>query len=213
MYVRNHMLERENLTTVDVEESIGSVLKKINDGNFLSLPVMDNNRFKGIIMKGAIYRHFFDMIDVNDKESFLNDVKAKDLYTTNFESIDENERIETASYLLKKLSTPFLAVMDADGVFVGILTHVAIFNAFSEIFGLTKGNRIVVNLFDVPGQLARLTNVLRKEKVNIINFTIVDTKVLDIMRVVLRVETDDLDGLVNKIQAEGFKIGEIGERV
>lgn len=211
MYVKNHMLGRNDLTTVDLNESIGSALEKINSGDFLSLPVMGDNRFQGIIMKEAIYRHFFDMVDINDKDSFLNELKVKDLYTTSYESINENVAIETASYLLKKISTPFLAVLDADGIFVGILTHVAIFNAFSEIFGLSKGRRLVVNLFDVPGQLARLTNVLRKEKVNIINFTIVDAKIMDIVRVVLRVETDDLDDLVNKIQAEGFKIGEIGE--
>ncbi len=210
MYVRNHMLAKDKLTTVSLDETIGSALEKINQGKFLSLPVFEGNEFKGIIMKEAIYRHYFDQVS-KDKTAFLNDLVVGDLYSNIYESIGENERIERASYLLKKLSTPFLAVIDSNNKFVGILTHVAIFNAFSEIFGFEFGSRIVVNMFDIPGQLARLTEILRRENANILNFTVVDAKILDIMRVILRVETDDLTGLIEKIQAAGFKIGEFSK--
>ena len=207
MYVRNHMLPKEKLTTVDFGETVGSALEKIDKGKFMSLPVFEDDKFKGIIMKEAIYRHYFDQVS-KDKTAFLNDLLVSDLYSNIYESIHENERIERASYLLKKLNTPFLAVIDSNDKFVGILTHTAIFNAFAEIFGFEFGSRIVVNMFDIPGQLARLTEILRRENANIINFAVVDAKILDIMRVILRVETDDLNGLIEKIQAAGFKIGE-----
>lgn len=210
MYVRNHMLPKDKLTTVSFGETIGSALEKINKGKFMSLPVFEDDKFKGIIMKEAIYRHYFDQVS-KDKTAFLNDLVVSDLYSNIYESIHENERIERASYLLKKLNTPFLAVIDSNDRFVGILTHTAIFNAFAEIFGFEHGSRIVVNMFDIPGQLARLTEILRKENANIINFAVVDAKILDIMRVILRVETDDLNGLIEKIQVAGFKIGEFNK--
>ena len=64
-------------------------------------------------------------------------------------------------------------------------------------------------MFDLPGQIARLTDVIRKENSNIINLAIMDPKVLDLIQVILRVETDEVDKLVEKIQYAGFKIGEV----
>jgi len=210
MYIKNHMLPKDKLTTVGLGESLGSALEKINQGNFLSLPVVENGIFKGIIMKEAIYRNYLELGKTN-KDEYLNNIKVEEVYNDKYESISSDERIEKASYLLKELRTPFLPVFDTNNKFVGILTHFAIFNAFSEIFGIDKGTRIVVNMFDLPGQLARLTDVIRKENVNIINLASTDPKVLDIIRVILRVDTEDVDGLIEKIQLAGFKIGEVAK--
>lgn len=208
MYVKNHMLPKEKLTVVYVEESIGSALEKINKGDFLSLPVFDGEIFKGILMKEAIYRHYFET-GCMDKNQFMEEVKVKDLYIDEFKSIMENELIENASYLLNEFRTPFLPVFNTNKKFIGILTHTAIFNAFSEIFGFGKGTRIMVNLFDIPGQISKLTEVIRKENVNILNLAVMDAKVLDVYKVVIRVDTDDVGDLVDKIAKAGFKVAGI----
>lgn len=208
MYVKNHLLPKERLTIVTLDESIGSALKKLNDGDFMSLPVLDGNEFKGILMKEAIFRNFFENNSM-EKEEYLVEVKVKDLYNENYKSIHETELIENASYLLKEYRTPFLPVFDNNENFVGILTHFAIFKAFSEVFGFERGSRIVINLFDIPGQLAKLTEVIRKEEVNIINLAVMDAKILDVYKVIVRVDTEDIDNLVNKIDEAGFKIAEV----
>jgi acetoin utilization protein AcuB len=202
------MLAKDKLTTVDVNESIGSALEKINKGDFLSLPVFEGSEFKGILMKEAIYRHYFET-GCMDKAKFLDEVKVKDLYIDKYKSILDSELIENASYLLNEFRTPFLPVFDSNNNFVGILTHTAIFDAFSEIFGLGKGTRIMVNLFDIPGQIAKLTEVIRKENVNIMNLAVMDAKVLDVYKVVIRVDTEDVEELIDKIEKAGFKIAGI----
>lgn len=207
MFVRNHMLRKDKLTTVSLGENIGSVLEKIEEGDFLSLPVVQDEEFKGFIMKEAIYRNYFEL-NKTDRDDYLANTTVSEIYNEKFKSICESDKIDKASYLLKELRTPFLPVFDSNNKFVGILTHFSIFNAFSEIFGIDKGTRIVVNMFDLPGQLSRLTEVIRKTGINIINLAIVDAKVLDITRVILRVDTEDVTELIEKIQAAGFKIGE-----
>ena len=208
MYVRNHMLRKDKLTTVSLNESIGDVLKKIAEGDFLSLPVVEGDKFHGLIMKETIYRHYFEL-DTKDKEGYLSNTKVEEIYKFQYKSIHEGDKIDEATYLLKELRTPFLPVLDSDDKFVGILTHFSIFNAFSDVFGMDTGTRIVVNMFDLPGQIARLTEIIRKEDINIINLAIVDAKVMDIIRVILRVDTEDSDELIEKIQLAGFKIGEV----
>lgn len=208
MYVRNHMLPKSKLTVVYVDESIGSALKKINEGDFLSLPVLDGDEFKGILMKEAIFRHYFEA-EHGEKDKFLDKIKVMDLYNGEYKSIFETELIENASYLLKEVRTPFLPVFDVRGNFAGILTHIAIFNAFSEIFGLGQGTRILVNLFDIPGQLSKLTEVIKKEEINIVNLAVMDAKVLDVYKVVIRVDADNVDNLIEKIEKSGFKIASV----
>ncbi|QQY78768.1 acetoin utilization protein AcuB [Keratinibaculum paraultunense] len=208
MYVRNHMLPKDKLITVQLKENVKSALDKIIEGDFLSLPVLDGDEFKGIIMKEAIYRTYFEG-NYDDREKFLLNTTVEELYNDEYKSIKEYELIENASYLLKELRTPFLPVFDKRGNFVGILTHFAIFNAFAEIFGFDKGTRIVVYMFDIPGQLAKLTEVLKKEDINILNFAVMDAKVLGVYKVVLRVDTENVERLIDKIEKAGFKVGDI----
>ncbi|TFZ39528.1 CBS domain-containing protein [Soehngenia longivitae] len=210
MYVRNHMIKLKDLVSLNPEENVKDALKKINSKDFLSLPVISENKILGILMKEAIYRKYFEE-DFTSKEDFLTNCKVKDIYNKDLKIINESEPIEEASYLLNNRRTPFLAVIDDKGNFVGILTHAAIFKAFSEIFGLEIGQRLVIHMFDIPGQLARLTDILKKENINIMNLTLLDTKVMGIIKVVLRVDTANIEELVLKLEKEGFKIGEFGE--
>ncbi|WP_425446040.1 CBS domain-containing protein [Dethiothermospora halolimnae] len=208
MYVKNHMLPKEKLEKLQVEETISSALDKINRGNFLSLPVFDGEVFKGILMKEVIFRNYFEN-GYSNKEKYLQDTRVGDLCNKEFETILESELIENASYLLQELRTPFLPVIDENEKFVGILTHAAIFNAFSEIFGLKSGTRLVINAYDIPGQIAKLTEVIRRSEVNIANFAVKDAKVMDLYKIVLRVNQCNVDQLVKDIEEAGFKIAEL----
>ena len=67
----------------------------------------------------------------------------------------------------------------------------------------------MVNMFDIPGQLAKLTEVISEENVNIMNFAVMDAKVLGVYRVILRVDVEDATDLIEKIREAGFKIGDI----
>ena len=211
MNAGKYMLGKEKLTTLDLEESVESALEKIEKGNFLSLPVLDNDEFKGYLMKESIYRNYFDY-KCNSKDEYLKNVRVKDIFIDSYKAIGTEDLVEEASYLLKEFRTPFLPVFDKNDKFVGILTHTAIFDVFSQVIGLGQGTRLIVDLYDIPGQAATLTDIIRKQKINIINFAALDTKVLDVYKVILRVETKDdkeLNRLVEKIESEGFKVSKI----
>ncbi|MFA5524507.1 MAG: CBS domain-containing protein [Tissierellales bacterium] len=208
MYVKNHMLSKDKLVMLLVEDSISDALDKITKGDFLSLPVFNGVEFYGILMKETIFRHYFEE-GYTDKEKYLKETRVKDLCNTDVKTINENVFIENASYLLNELRTPFLPVLDDENNFKGILTHSSIFNAFSEIFGLNEGTRILINLYDIPGQIAKLTETIRKANVNIANFAVVDAKVMDVFKVVVRVDTTEVDELIEKIEKAGFKVAEV----
>lgn len=210
MYVKNHVLSKSKLVMLQVEDSISEALDKITKGDFLSLPVLDGEKFVGILMKEAIFRRYFEE-GCTDKEKYLKETRVKDLCKTDVKTINENVFIENASYLLNEFRTPFLPVLDDRDNFKGILTHSSIFNAFSEIFGLNKGTRIVINVYDIPGQIAKLTETIRKADVNIANFAVMDAKVMDVYQVVVRVDITDVEDLIEKIEKAGFKVAEVNK--
>lgn len=207
MYVKNHILMKNDLTQLQTEDNVNTALDKIIKGDFLSLPVFEKEKFKGILMKEAIYRSFFEEGHTG-QENYLNRVLVKDLYKEDIKTINENEFIENAAYLLNELRTPFLPVLNDEGEFVGILTHSSIFNAFSEVFGLGKGYRIILNVYDRPGQLAKITQIIRKAKVNIVNLAVRDAKIMNMYKIIIRVKDCNINELIKKLEDGGFKVSE-----
>lgn len=207
MFVKNHMIKKEMLTIVDLEDSLEDALKKMATDNFLSLPVVDNGELKGKIMKESIYRGYVEENFARFSEFIINK-KVRDLYDDKIQFVYENDEIEKASYLLSHIKVPFLTVINSNSEFVGILTHSAIFNAFSRIIGLEKGSKIVVDMQDIPGQLARFTELLKNENANIVNIAIIGTTDDGYLRNVIRVETEELDNLLIKIRAIGYRVND-----
>lgn len=209
MYVKNYIIPTEELTTVEVNELIEDALKKFEKGNFLSLPVMDGEKLVGILHKDTIYKAYYDW-NCTDKNKFSNK-KVSDFNEQRYEKISINSNIEEASYALGALSIPFLAVFDESEKFVGILTHKAIFDAFSEVFGINKGKRVVVHIFDIPGQISRLAEVIRGKHINILSMIVVDAKVMGLLKVILRLDVNDdqSEEILKTMADSGFRVGEM----
>lgn len=205
MFVKNHILDKSQLTLISVEDNLKTALHKMDEGNFLSLPVMEGDKFAGYIMKADIYDGFFHDSSL-DKDAYLSK-SVKEVMQSDMRSLDPDDGIDKASYAIEKLNIPFLPVINSDGVFLGILTHAAIFKAFSDLFHLGKGQQMIVYIFNIPGQLSRLLNVFRKEDLNVASMVVMDAKVMGILKVLVRVETDDIQDLMDKVEKEGFKIG------
>ncbi|NLL81001.1 MAG: ACT domain-containing protein [Tissierellia bacterium] len=205
MYVKNYMLKKEDVFIADLEDSLESALKEMGQNDFLSLPAFSDGVLKGHIMKETIYRGFIEE-DYQNFHEYLQSKKVKDIYDGKIHMIYEDDEIEKASYLLSKIRIPFLAVINSNNDFAGILTHRAIFDAFSSVIGLEKGYKIVVDMLNKPGQLAKFTELLTKENANILNITIIGHTDDGRQRNIIRIETEDIDDLLKKIADVGFRI-------
>jgi acetoin utilization protein AcuB len=122
--------------------------------------------------------------------------------------IDQLETIEAAVDHLAKRNVPFVAVVDEDKVFNGILTHKAVFEQFVQVFGMNQGERLAILAFDIPGQLTKLSKIISDNGGDILSFVAVDPKsfVTDVKELVLRIKTNNMNKLVNKIKEAGFKV-------
>ena len=64
MRVNVFLIPREELTVIDLHETVEEALQKINDNKMLSLPVVDGPKFQGVLSKGYLFEDYF-----NGKES------------------------------------------------------------------------------------------------------------------------------------------------
>lgn len=206
MLVNALMLAREQLVTSNPDESLKSALKKLEEHNFLSIPVVDGKKFLGVISKEKIFEEYFKG-SYNDRNSYLESVRVKALYYGIIPKVDPLDPVERASRVLETFGIPFVAVVNEREDFLGIVTHYAIFHTFGEIFGINEGRRISVTTYDVPGQLARLTDIVTKTGGDILSLAVLNPNVkIDVKEIVLRVRASNYDILIDRIKDAGFKV-------
>jgi len=205
MFVKNSMLPLEKLMTISPNESIKKALEVIDENNLLSIPVAEGEKFYGSISKERIYAYYFEKC--LDKQCLLTDFTVENVMRTDVPTIHPLEQIEKASHFLAVESVSFIAVIDEYGKFKGIVTHNAIFHEFTDLFGLNKGRRLAVIAYDIPGQISKLSKIITENNGDIISFVVVDPKsVTDVKEIVIRVRTEDFQGIIEKVKQAGFKI-------
>jgi acetoin utilization protein AcuB len=205
MLVNNIMLTRDNLITVSPKATIKEALETINKNNFLSLPVAEGDKFYGSISKDRIYAFYYEKCD--DKQCFLSDFIVENVMRTDYPIINPQEQIEKAVHFLEVMNIAFVAVVDDNGAFKGILTHHAVFKQFTQLFGLNKGERLSVIAFDIPGQISKLSKIITENGGDIISFVVVDPRsITDVREIVLRVRTDNMHEVTRKVKEAGFKV-------
>lgn len=205
MFVKSLMMEKESLITVSPKDNVRKALDIIKESNLLSVPVVYEDKFFGSISKDKIYEYYFEKCP--DKEHYMEDTPVEKVMKTDVPEIFPMSQVEEASNYLVTNSTPFIAVVDRDNKFQGILTHRAIFNEFTEVLGLHKGKRLSVIAYDIKGQISKLSKVISEQGGDIISFCVIDPKVkTDIKEIVIRVRADDFEGIVEKVKDAGFRI-------
>ena len=205
MFVKNSMLPLGKLITISPKESIKKALEVIEENNLLSIPVAEDEKFYGSISKERIYAYYFEKC--LDKQCLLTDFTVENVMRIDVPTIHPLEQIEKAAHFLAVESVSFIAVLDEYGKFKGIVTHNAIFHEFTELFGLNKGRRLAVIAYDIPGQISKLSKIITENNGDIISFVVVDPKsVTDVKEIVIRVRTEDFQGIIEKVKQAGFKI-------
>jgi len=197
----NFIVPKEKLTLIEPTLDLNSTLKVIEEGNFLSLPVVEGNKFVGVISKVKLLKA---MLEENNHTITVNDLIATDI-----PSLTLYDDAEDAALLLAETNIPFVVINNTEGEFLGIITHKTIFKHYTHLYGIDKGHKIVVTSYDIKGRLAILTDVIAKAGANIISLLIDDPNVpTKVVKIIIRIETDRIQQVKQAIENAGFSIRE-----
>lgn len=205
MLVRSIIIPGNKLISLSTEDTAQKAIQTIEENGFLSLPVFEGKTFVGFLSKQFIYDEFFKSGETDYNNFFEKPVK--NFITTPQEAIKGNTPIEEAAEIFFKSKVRFLPVVDNDDKFLGILTQKVLFDIIIKIFGLHEA-KIVILYSDISGVIAKISEIIYKNGANITNIVQVDTGVMEIKEITIRVEGNNLEKLVEKLRNSGIKVRE-----
>jgi CBS domain-containing protein len=200
-----YMIPVGKLELAKENDSIEVTLKRMKEGSFKTLPVVDEaDHFVGVIHESSLYEAYF-YNEVN-KGDFIQ-AEIRPLVNKNIESIHKNTDFLQVILSMEKMDIHFLPCIDDEQRFLGIVTRNNIFQAFESAFGYNEdGYLIEVVTIDAKGQLARLAKTISSTNSNIVSTIHFDLSVANLERVFIKVQTENIENLLEKITDEGFRV-------
>lgn len=207
MLIKNIMIPLKDLTTISIDDTVEKTINLIDSKNLLSLPVLEDKKFVGIISKKYIFEEYFN--HGGDKNAFL-ERKVKEFMKTKLQTVSKDELVERSLELLSEKNLQFIPVVDEKEDFCGIVTHKAVFSTFKNALGIGHV-RLVITTYDMKGRLAKIAETIAKEGGNIISIVEVNPEVMDLRELIIRVDIADTNRLVTALNDKGFKVRSVDD--
>ena len=205
MLIRPIILPANKLTTLSTKDTAQKAIQIIEENGFLSLPVVEEKKFLGFLSKQFIYDEFFKSGETDYNKFFQKTVA--EFITTPLEAVRESTPVEKAAEIFFASKIRFLPVVDNDNNFLGILTQKALFDVIIKVFGLHDA-KLVILASDFSGVIAKISEIIYKHGANITNIVQMETGVMEVNEISIRLEGKDLEKLVEKLKNNGIKVRE-----
>lgn len=204
MFVKSLMLPKHKCFTISKDENLLSALEKLEKHEVDGLPVLNQDKYAGIITRYSIYSYYFK--SNQSKEEFLANTTVEQVSTHQEQYLKGNEIFEHTLLALKDF--PLLSVVDDDLTFLGIVTRFDVLDQFQSAFGMKrKGVRIAFTSVETEGRLARLSEIAKQFHESIISLVTFDETDKLVRRIVMKIEKkDNIDKFIHKLEDSGFRV-------
>lgn len=209
MFVRSVMIPKHKTFTVQHDEPLQKALELLEAHKVDALPVLNGNRYVGILTRYRLYENYF-FSDVL-KDSYMQNTNCGDIATYQEKYLLGDEIFEKTLVDLKHF--PLLAVVDEKRVFQGVVTRYDVLEQFQSAFGVNRpGVRIAFTSIETEGRIARLAELALNFHEQIISLVTFDETDKLVRRIVMKVEkTNNTDRFIKKLEDSGFRILDIKE--
>jgi len=209
LFVKNIMIPKHESLTVQADESLKVALERLEDNQIDGLPVLDGNKYVGVITRYNIYAYYFTSNQT--KESYLTSTKVKEVAAHQDKFLLGAELFEKTMLELKDF--PLLAVVNENREFLGIVTRSDVLSVFESAFGVNRpGVRIAFTSVETEGRIARLSEIAHHFHVHIISLVTFDENDKLVRRMVMKIEKNNhIDKFIAKLEEYGFRILSIQE--
>jgi CBS domain-containing protein len=204
MFVKSIMIPKYSCFTVQQDDTLAFALSKLEEHQIDGLPVLDGEKYTGIVTRYGIYKHYFDT--ACGREEYLNSTRVSEIATHQEDVLVGDEIFEKTLINLKDF--PILAVVDEDRKFLGAVTRSDVVDTFQSAFGVNRpGVRIAFTSVETEGRIARLSEIAHQYHEHIISLVTFDETDKLVRRIVMKVEKKpNVDKFLKKLEAAGFRI-------
>lgn len=193
--------------TVEADDSLGTVRKLMKEKKVRRLPVLKGGKLVGIVTDrdlAAASPSKATTLDVWEIHALLEELKAKDIMSTNLATIKPGDTVEKAALVLIDRKIGGLPVVSPDNTLIGILTQHDVFRALVGITGAAlHKTRVSVLVPDDPGSVGDVTNICRSHGGKILSILVSYDRVpVGKREVIIRTDADDYEPLRKELAAK-----------
>ncbi|MEG0963441.1 MAG: CBS domain-containing protein [Lachnospiraceae bacterium] len=212
MRVKTIMLPKEQTTCIKMTDKVEDAIAIIDEHGLLSLPVVDEQKFIGVLSKQYLYEEFFKRS--YEREEFLK-MQVSVFMKDKVETITPEFRIEEVAAQFITSKARFIPITDNKNNLLGIVTQQAVFKQYQKMFG-KRYNSLVIYSYDSKGTLAKASETVAKAGGDIRNMLIMHTDVMNLVEIFIRIDAVDFDKVVKALEKQGFdirdvRLGEVAE--
>ena len=207
MLIKSLVIKKDYLTTVNEKATLAEALKVLEDSGYRRVPIVDDT---GTIVRGKmhIYRDKSQGGDMNLPVTYLLKNATK--------TIKVNSPFFKVFFNIKDL--PYIAVLDEDNHFYGILTHSRMLDMLSDAWDVKNGSYVLTVLSDnTRGNLIKMSKIVSKHT-NMSSVMTLDAAAGELEGNFVRrtlftlpagVSDITMRTIVDKLQRKGFVVSEI----
>lgn len=206
MLIKSLVQKKDYLTTVSETATLEEALKILEDSGFRCVPILDptGKIFRGNIYKMHIYRHKSQGGDMTLPVTYLLKNATK--------TINVNSPFFQVFFNIKDL--PYIAVLEEDNQFYGILTHAKLLDMLSEAWNIKVGSYVLTTVSGGDqGDLTKMSKIISKYA-SIAGCITLDANRDEFVRRTLftlpaGVSKTTLENIIDKLEKKGFVVSEI----
>ncbi len=215
MIVRNWM--QENPTIIDGDTSVVEAKRILTEDSLRALPVVDDGRLRGVITRAQCLRAAAAVTRCQDPyeiDYFVNRLKVKDIMVRNPETVQADDTMAHTLFRGQENGVSQFPVME-DGAVVGIVSASEIFYLAAQLLGAWE-NRCGITLDNVAigkGVLAEITGLVESSGATMHAIYPLTKQGADKKRVIMRLDTEDLDAVVTALGDAGYSVVEASSSI
>ncbi|AUI72565.1 cyclic di-AMP binding protein CbpA [Companilactobacillus alimentarius] len=206
MLVKSLVLKKDKLTTVKETVTLEEALKVLEDSGFRCVPILDESGqiFRGNIYKMHIYRHKSRGGDMS--------LPVTTLMKNATKTISVDSPFFKVFFNIKDL--PYIAVLDENNLFYGILTHSRLLSMLSDAWNLDISSYVLtVSSSGDRGDLEKMSKIFAKY-VSVAACMTLDAKSNEVVRRTLftlpsGTSVDTLKEIIKRLEKKSFVVSEI----
>ncbi|WP_195701311.1 cyclic di-AMP binding protein CbpA [Companilactobacillus futsaii] len=208
MLVKSLVLKKDKLTTVKETVTLEEALKILEDSGFRCVPILDESGqiFRGNIYKMHIYRHKSRGGDMN--------LPVTTLMKNATKTISVDSPFFKVFFNIKDL--PYIAVLDENNLFYGILTHSRLLSMLSDAWNLDLSSYVLtVSSSGDRGDLEKMSKIFAKY-VSVAACMTLDAKSNEVVRRTLftlpsGTDIETLKEIIKRLEKKSFVVSEIDD--
>ncbi len=199
MLIREIM--HKNPITIPPETPLFEAYKIMQEKNIRHLPILENEKLVGIVTDRDLRLATSQLAE----KPFNPEDVVKKIMSSPVQTTAPSDPIEIATKIMRELKISSLPVLENEKL-VGIITGADLLDAMLKLTGVHRpSGRLDVELSNRSGELARLTNLIANHKINIHSILTYPEKD-NTIRVVLRINTMEINTLAKEICGSGFNV-------